>query len=985
MLGLAQANDLQGASTTNKPPEDSEIIVTGSRIPRQNLAAVSPTTVIEGKEVKLQGVALTERLINSLPQVSPDQGTFISNGAIGTATVDLRGLGPGRTLVLINGRRLLPGDPSYPAPDVNAVPAVLIKRVEVLTGGASSVYGSDALAGVVNFILQTELKGLRLDGQASAFQHDNRDASDLRQALVRSGITFRDGHTVDGKSWDINGAFGVSLGDDRGHLIVYAGYRLLSKVTEDARDYSACATQGRIDSNTWDCGGSIASARGTFFTNISDEPMQIGSGREFVGGATLFNFAPFNYYQRPGRRLTGGAFANFDVSRAVQPFAEVLFMDDRTTAQIAPSALFGDLDSINCDNPLLSAQQLSLVCTDGNFVGQERAPDPTPFTDPITSATYYRGFLFADRRNVEGGPRRETLRHRNLRLLAGTRGNFGLGVNYELSLLFGRVNFKGSGANDLSITKMSRALDVTVDPASGAPACRSALTGEDPDCVPWDIFAPGGVSAAATSYLTLSTERSGTVKQHVATGFSTFDLAEWGIRSPWSEEGPSLNVGAEFRKDRLEYRTDDALSSGDVAGAGVESPVSGSTEAKELFGEVRIPLVSQRVVETLALEAGYRRSWQSNSQSSFRASSHKLAIEFAPIADVRFRASVQNAVRAPNVQELFSPVFRGGFRSDACAGSNPDPTPDQCAFSGVTPDQYGFIAVRPVGIPYNAIAGGNPDLDAERARTKAIGVVLRPRFIPGLSATFDWFDIKIDGMIAQNGPTVILNTCIETGDPSFCNRVHRDANGSLWRTPEGYVDNRNVNIGKLTAKGVDLGVNFSKSLGRSGSLELDFIGSWLKSQKTDPGGLGTPQECAGAYGFACGVPKPSWRHKARATWTIDERYSLSLQWRYVGSVTLDRSIEGNLNLAGPWRPGDKRIGAREFLDLTALARISKDYEIRLGIQNLFDLEPPIISSTGDFPEGTCPETVCNGNTFPQLYDPLGRYIFAGISVKLEPF
>ena len=976
-------NLLEDSTETIPEAENSEIIVTGSRIPRSNLVAVSPTTVIDGKEVKLQGAVLVEQLINSLPQTAPDQGSFISNGATGTSTVDLRGLGAGRTLVLVNGRRLLPGDPSYPAPDINAVPAVLIRRVEVLTGGASSVYGSDALAGVVNFILETDLEGLRIDGQVSAYQHDNRDGSGLKQALIRSNIPFPEGNTIDGEIGDFNGAFGTGFADSRGHLTVYAGYRRIAQVTEDSRDYSACSTQGRIDSNTFDCGGSIASETGTFFTNIRGDPMQVGSGREFIDGTTLFNFAPFNYYQRPGRRFTAGGFANFDVSRAVQPFLEVMYMDDRTTAQLAPSALFGGLDSINCDTPLLSDQQLSFVCTDGNLVGQERGPNPTTFTDPVTGATYYRGILLMLRRNVEGGPRRETLRHKNLRLLAATRGELGRGTSYEASLLLGRVDLESAGENDLSIAKMGRALDVIADPSSGQSACRSALTGEDPACVPWDIFAPGAVTSEATSYLSLALKRSGTVKQFVATAFANFDLAEWGIQSPWSEEGPSLNIGAELRKDRLEYRPDAALASGDVAGAEIDSPVNGSTEAKEWFGEVRLPLVSKHLIEVLAVEGGYRRSWQSNSESRFRSSSYKFALEFAPIADIRFRASVQRAVRAPNVQELFAPVFRGGFGRDACAGPNPAPTPAQCAMSGVRPEQYGLIAPTPLGIPYNAIAGGNPELKAEKARTKTLGVVLRPRFISGLSATVDWFDIEIDGMISQNGPTVILNTCIETGDPVFCDRVHRDANGSLWQSTEGYVDNRNVNIGKLTARGVDIGFNFSRPLGQSGSLELDFLGSWLKDQKTDRGGLATPQECAGAFGFACGVPKPSWRHKARATWTIDDRYSLSLQWRRFGSVTLDRSIEGNLNLAGPWRPGDKRIGPQNYFDLTALARLSATYEIRFGIQNLFDREPPMISTTGDFPEGACPETTCNGNTFPQLYDPLGRYIFAGVSVKLS--
>src|SRR4029453_2413765 len=178
------ASALAVAAQNSDPQADEQlIIVTGSRIPRPNLTAISPVTMIDGEEVHRWGAILTEGLLNTLPQVVPSQGAFLSNGATGAATVDLRGLGPGRTLVLINGRRLLPGDPFDPVPDINAVPTALIKRVEVLTGGASSVYGSDAVAGAVNFILETDLDGLRIDGQASVFQHHNRDGADLRQAL----------------------------------------------------------------------------------------------------------------------------------------------------------------------------------------------------------------------------------------------------------------------------------------------------------------------------------------------------------------------------------------------------------------------------------------------------------------------------------------------------------------------------------------------------------------------------------------------------------------------------------------------------------------------------------------------------------------------------------------------------------------------------------------------------------------------------------
>ena len=977
-------------------PEQGTVIVTGSRIPRPDLAAISPMTVVDGKEVGLQGAITTEGLLNSLPQVTPGQGTFLSNDATGTATVDLRGLGPGRTLVLINGRRLLPGDPFYPVPDINAVPTALIKRVEVVTGGASSVYGSDAVAGVVNFILDTELDGLRVEGQASVFQHNNRDGSDLRQALVRRQFAFPVGNKVDGGAQDINAGYGLSFSDGRGHATFYAGYRKLSAVTEDSRDYSACAATGRIESNILDCGGSAVSVPGTFLTNFS-VPLQIGSGREFVEGSTPYNFAPFNYFQRPDRRHTAGGFANFEISRGLEPFLEFMFMDDRTTAQVAPSGSFGDVDSINCDNVLLSAQQRSLICFPGNFVGETPFFDeagnliaiegaPERFVDPVTGETYFKGTLIPLRRNVEGGPRISDLRHKNLRLLAGVRGELGRGASYEMSALFGKVRFKGTGSNDFSISRTKKALDVVADPATGNPTCRSVLSGEDPACVPWDIFAPSAVTPEAASYPAISTRQRGTVKQSVVTAFTNFGLESWGIRSPWATEGPSMNVGAEYRKDELDYQPDTSFASGDIAGGNPGMfPVSGTTNAKELFAEARVPLAGNRQISTFVAEAGYRQSWQSNSENKFSINSYKLGFEFAPVRDVRFRATIQRAVRAPNVQVLFTPVSRDGFDSDPCAGVVPKATFEQCARTGVTAVQYGRIAESPNPdvIPYNAISGGNPALDPEKATTKTAGVVLRPRFIPGLNATVDWFDVSLKGAIELIGSSTILDTCLETGDPRHCSRIHRDANGSLWQTLEGFVDNRAANIGSIKVRGIDVGLTYRRTFGRRGSLDFELLGSWLDHSTFAGGGLAPTVTCAGAYGFSCGVPRPKWRHRARTTWTFSGPLSLSLYWRYVGSVRLDRSIPGNPTNDGPWRPGDERIGSQNYFDLTALARISKRYEFRLGVRNVFDREPPIVTGRTDDLAGVCRSPACNGNTFPQLYDPLGRYLFAGVTISLD--
>ena len=288
-----------------------------------------------------------------------------------------------------------------------------------------------------------------------------------------------------------------------------------------------------------------------------------------------------------------------------------------------------------------------------------------------------------------------------------------------------------------------------------------------------------------------------------------------------------MNVGAEYRKDELDYQPDTTFASGDIAGGnpGV-FPVSGMTNVKELFAEARVPLVEDRQISSLVAEAGYRQSWQSNPENRFAMNSYKIGLEFAPLRDVRFRATLQRAVRAPNVQVLFSPIFRHGFHNDPCAGVVPEATIEQCARTGVTAAQYGRIAASPNPdvIPYNAISGGNPALDPEKATTKSVGVVLRPSFIPGLNATVDWFDISLRGAIELIGPTIIMDTCLGTGDSLHCSRIHRDANGSLWQTLDGFVDNRAANIGSIKLRGVDVGLTYGRSFGRRGSLDFELLG-----------------------------------------------------------------------------------------------------------------------------------------------------------------
>ena len=976
------------------PPQDQPIIITGSRIPRRNLTAVSPVTVVSGQEYKLQGAVLTEDIINQLPQVTPDQGAFISAGASGTATVNLRDLGAARTLVLVNGRRLLPGDPTYPAGDINIIPSALIQRVEVLTGGASSVYGSDAVSGVINFILDTKLEGLRIDAQTSFYQHDNRN-SDVRSALIDAGDPFPVGNTVDAANRNVDAALGKSFLDGRGHVTIYGGYRKLFAITQDERDYSACTISANPNqSDGRFCGGSSTSAIGTFrtFFNV----FHLGPGQTFLPRAAFFNFAPVNYYQRPGRRYTAGGFANVELSDAFKPYVELMYMDDRSITQLASSGDFpGDTQSINCDNPLLSDRQRNDICFEGNFVGQDPIfddngnlvrieGDPIQFTDLVTGAKYFKGVLQVGRRNVEGGPRQDDRRHQDLRAVGGVGGDLGRGVTYDASYMASRVKFTDAFRNDVSLTKLSRALDVIADPATGQPVCRSVLTGEDPSCVPWDIFVIGGVTPEAAAYINLPASQTATVKQNVANANATIDLQQWGIRSPWADDAPSLNLGAEYRKDSLDFRPDAAFQSGDLAGQGQPIiPFKGETTVKELFGEARIPLLSHRLVEGLAIEGGYRQSWHSDGSSKFSTDSYKLGLDVLAVRGIRLRASLQRAVRAPNIQELFAPVFPGAFDVDRCAGVSPKATVEQCAHTGVSAVQYGHILANPFGDAgsYNSIEGGNPALGPETARTRAIGVVLEPRFLPRFNATVDWYDINIKGAVEVIGAQAIMDTCIATGDPLFCNRIHRDSNGTLWETPQGFVDDTNANIGERTARGIDLSANYAHALGKFGSVSASMFGSRLIKAVTDNGGLSTRFDCAGLYGFPCNFPLPKWRHTARVTWQSRGGPEISLNWRHVGKVTL-AALNPDFGILGDVSPLETEIKPQDYFDATAVFPVERHYVFRIGMRNIFDRAPPIVTSLNP----ACFSTIggCVGNTFPQLYDPLGRYVFASVTINLNP-
>jgi outer membrane receptor protein involved in Fe transport len=522
----------------------------------------------------------------------------------------------------------------------------------------------------------------------------------------------------------------------------------------------------------------------------------------------------------------------------------------------------------------------------------------------------------------------------------------------------------------------------------------------DPNCVPWNVFAQGAVTPQVLNYLQTPGFQRGNVNETVADANFTFEGGEYGLQTPWSDRGIGINVGGEYRKESLKFNTDVEFSTGDLAGQGGPTlPTAGVFDVKELFTEVQIPIISHSFVEDFTITAGYRYSkYNIRGGSSPSTDTYKISAEFAPIRDIRLRASYNRAVRAPNIIELFFPTGLGlSVGADFCAGAHAGFTTAQClntfstaiangSFTTATATALlngGGVSSNPAN-QYNSIFSGNANLTPEKADTYTAGIVVQPRWVPGLAFTVDYFNIKVKNLISPLSFNGVLASCAISGDPTLCALVHRDAGGSLTDTPNGFVTLQTQNVGGLQTKGFDFNASYAHKFTGLGTLNVSFVGTWLRHLIFDTGispgqGMDGVYDCAGLYGATCSfgtvftAPNPKWRHKLRVGFTLPNGLGISGQWRYFGKVTDDAfAADPDLNFLGAafQFPNDKTIPAQSFFDLALTARLGDRYNFRLGANNIFDKSPPIVGA----------DVSANGNTFPQMYDSLGRFIFAGFTV-----
>jgi len=990
-----------------------EVVVTGSRIAQPNLETSSPVTQVTSEDVITQGVTKIEDLINQLPQAFAAQNGTVSNGATGTATVNLRGLGSARTLVLIDGRRMPAGGVtagSYAA-DLNQIPTAMVERVEVLTGGASAVYGSDAVAGVVNFIMKKDFEGIQIDGQYSMYQHNNdfsgpgavqlRDTIAARHATNPSQFNLPDDNVTDGNGVQGTITMGVSTEDGRGNITAYLSYQDTKPILQRDRDYSACALSAK-PTVSFACGGSGTAFPGTFTDFNGNDNSTAGPDkkrgtaddvpdtnplpsfsstvdsttgntfRPFNNATDQYNFGPTNYYLRPDTRYSLGAMGHYELAPFADVYTQLMFTDYRSVAQIAAGGAFFNTATINCDNPFLSAQQATTIGC--GAAAQAAATTINPATGRPFLADPNEVPMYLGRRNIEGGGRQSQFHNQSFRALLGSRGDIAEGWNYDVSVQFSRVTSDQSSVNDFVVPNLQNALHAVRDPDTGNIVCASVLDGSDPNCIPYNPFTLGGVTAAALNYLQVPAVQSGVIDQNIVTGVITGDLGTIGAQLPWADEPVKVAFGVENRRDKLENTTDFVLTNGLLGGAGGPTiGINGSTNVNDFFMEASVPLVQGKTgVERLSFDTAYRYSDYS---SGVTTDTYKFGVEYAPVEDVRFRASFQRAARAPNIVELFTAQGFGLFDlpADPC-GAKGTATDDAClnAAGGarVTDSQLRNSALTSPAGQYQLNAGGNPDLQPETSDTYSYGIVFTPRFAPGLAVSLDYFDIKVDNLISAFGAANTLDACYDFSDAAACGRVHRNAQGQLW-IGNGNVDNLNINIGGLETAGLDLNLNYTGiDIGSWGTLSFNLTGTYLDKIITDPGAEGFPAfDCKGQFAGNCvssltTAVNPELRTRFRMGWETPWNVDLALTHRYISSVSQDGADPNQI---------DRHLPHENYFDLFGSWNLTDKANVRLGINNILDNDPALNSAVGN---------TGNGNTFPQVYDALGRFLFLGMTVKM---
>ncbi len=914
------------------------VVVTGSRIAKKDYTSPSPVTTIGAAQIEATGSLTTEKILNTLPQVVPGLTAASNNPSDGTATVDLRGIGPSRTLVLVNGHRMTPATKASSAIDLNAIPAGLIKKVEVVTGGASATYGSDALAGVVNFIMKDDFNGLQITGQVGTTE------------------------AGDGSNYDTSVILGSDIADGKGNITAFASYYKRDQVLASLRDWakysnaggSATGVAGRADNVPLNPYTALATATGctagAASTNISFAAN--GAARGYCNNFDMtaavndrYNFSPVNNLMSPGERISTAVFGKYNFAENLTGRLELFYTDNRQSSQLAPTPMTGLM--VPVDNPFISASFAAAL-----------AARPTAGAD----------FTFR-KRMEQVGARIQEHNNKQFQFVTGIGGNTKTGFKWDVSGSYGRTEFKDTTFNDVS---RSRLVAATRGASSGATttSCGAAILAVFPTCVPYNLFGTGSASKAAVDFVRLNFADSTLFERTMLDaniGGDLFELPAGAV---------SFNLGAEYRKDNFEFAPDAAHGSGDIFGFNAERPVAGGFDVTEIFGEVAIPLLANApFAKYIGLELGARHS---NYSSIGNTESYKAGGEWKVNDDLRFRAMWQRASRAPSAFELFQSGDQGFPQfTDPCSTVNVNTGAARTLTAAVRTfctTQLGFDPVVAGFIQPNSqiesSSYGNSNLKAERSDTTTFGLVYRPSYVKNLAFTVDYYDIKVADYIntLNGGAAGTVSACFATGDMTSSACFNSGIGlPSIYRinTGELKVNVSNGNVSELRTKGVDVSVDYRIPLGwlvKSGGifddkLNFNLLVNYLNSYELD--GI-EYKGTAGAYNISATLPE----YKA----TMSLGYKIG-DVKFTTNTTYYSKLDNQGNIPAFEDGGYNTVPTYFITDVQARWNVSPRTELVFGINNVMDKEPPVFDNSPD------------GNTDPNSFDPLGRAYYAGFKLK----
>jgi outer membrane receptor protein involved in Fe transport len=1004
------------AQSEDEGAEIEEIITTGTRIRDENIIAASPITTISQEEISLKQTPNIERVFRDMPITIPGDGENVNNGTSGQATLDLRGLGEGRSLILIDGKRLSPYDITGVA-TTDVIPVNMLKRVDVVTGGASAVYGSDAMSGAVNFILRDDFEGFEVEYGWSDTDSGEAEFGGGEDTTFMSAI------------------FGVAFDDGRGHMVLGGGKTSRGSVLLGERSFGLYGVASDTGSGLGepppeppgDCSGNTpfttlhSSNVGSTTAIPATLDLLSGSRYQFRDNGDVgdrcarFNFNPFNYYQTPQDRTQFTTIASYDYNDSVEFYARATYTSNESAFQIAPSGTFGQLFTIPVANPFFNAGVRQTIIDDltgfaGDFVTDTNAAiadcqdnlggtcdqatldalnaalaaDPNGFItagiqDVNGDGVFDENDTFrstARRRTLELGPRSAIYDTDYFQYVLGVRGELPgamEGWNYDVSYQRGVSDFVETRDGFTNLTNLAAGINTV-----SATECIT-VTGEvtEAPCSPINVFGPfGSITDEQREegyFIALASDiRKATQEITHASISGTLDA----VQLPTADSGLAVAFGLESQKLTASSDPDECLklapASCQGGAGGNRLPINGKYSSDEWFIEAALPLLSDMTgAENVDIELGFRSA---DYDVQGDTDSWKAGISWEIVPGFRMRFMQQQAVRVANVGELFRPITTGldNATFDPCSIGNPNPPApgsdlfNRCVATGMLPNQVGQASDIISG-QINVFSGTNPDAlpSPEEADTTTIGFVWETDFgsIPA-TISLDYYDIEINDYIDTPSGQEALDTCYIIGDPDCLAAVVR-IGGTLSISGAG-VPAYYTNFERFQAEGLDLVISTDFDLGNAGTLAVQLNAHRYLTNEFLTTSLSEVVDCNGIYGTSCD-PVPEYRHTLRGQWMRDA-FDASLLWRHIGSM------DAQANERDALFPAFRSVDSQDYFDLTFGYNYNDMVRLSLMVANVTDEDPPILGNE------TGSTSFNSGNTFPSLFDTMGRIY--NVAVKL---